>query len=305
MLAFFTFKVGWVDGQHDWFRRTLPPGQVLGAEHLLANKVNFDHIQLLGYDLPRSEVRAGETLPLTLYWRSTGPVPDNYQVFAHLTRPATHLWGQSDNLNPGNLPTTRWPADKYVWDEHALEVFPGTPPGEYQLTVGLYTWADGVRVPVFDAAGVPLGDTFTLPTSVRVLPPRRPPDEAALALTDVLDVAHAGEVTLLGAVLPDRRIELPGFLHLALLWRAEVEAPRDITVTVQLVTGGGRVVDQVVTAPVDGKYPASQWSAAEVVRDQYSLWLAQDFDPGTYELRVGLNDTLDWLSLGEVEVLGP
>ncbi len=312
ILVFFVFKVGWVDRQHSWFRRTSPPGQVLGAQHLLADElpagsgVDFGHhIQLLGYDLPRSQVRAGETLPLTLYWRATGPVPDNYQVFAHLTRPATHLWGQSDNLNPGDLPTTRWPSDQYVWDDHMLEVLPGTPPGEYQLTVGLYTLANGVRVPVFDAAGTPLGDTFTLPASVRVLRPRRPPDEETLALTDVIGFAYAGEITLLGAVLPDRCIELPGFLHLALLWRAEIEAPRDISVTVQLVADRGEVVAQVVTAPVDGRYPAPEWSAGEVVRDQYSLWLAKDFSDGTYELRVGLNERADWVSLGKVKVLGP
>jgi hypothetical protein len=165
-------------------------------------------------------VRAGGTLALTLYWRATAPVPSNYQVFAHLTRPVTHLWGQSDHLNPGDLPTGRWPTDKYVRDEHQIKVLPGTPPGDYQLTVGLYTLADGVRVPVYEPGGALLGDTFTLQTPVRVTRPRRPPSEEALGLTDVIGKEYAGEISLLGAVLPDRRIELPG-LRLALMWRAE------------------------------------------------------------------------------------
>jgi hypothetical protein len=299
------FKVGLVDGQHDWFRRTSPPGQVLGAQYSFAGAaIDFGHhIHLLGYDLPRAEVRSGGTLPLTLYWRATAPVPNNYQVFVHLTRPAAHLWGQSDNLNPGDLPTTRWPLDKYVWDDHALAVLPGTPPGEYQLTIGLYTLVDGTRVPAFDADGVLLGDTFTLPTPVQVTRPRRPPHQAALGLTDVVDAEHGGQITLLGAVLPDRRIELPGFVHLALLWQAEVDGPDDVTVQVRLVDAAGQVVDEIVTLPVGGQYPSSRWSSGEIVRDQYSFWLTDSLAPGEYELLVGLQEVGGWASLGEVEAV--
>ncbi len=307
LLAFFVFKVGLVDQHHDWFRRTSPPGQVLGMQHSLVDEaIDFGHhIQLLGYDLPKAQVRAGDTLPLTLYWRAVAPVPENYQVFAHLTRPTTHLWGQSDNLNPGDLPTGRWPLDKYVRDEHDLGVLPGTPPGDYQLTVGLYRLADGSRVPVFNVDGALLGDTFTLQTPVRVTRPHRPPNEDALALTDVIRVSYADQVTLLGAVLADRRIEVPGFLHLALLWRAEIDAPDDLTVRVQLVDAGGRVAEEIVTAPVDGAYPASMWSEGEVVRDQYSFWLDESFGSGAYELRVRPDEMGDWVSLGGIEVLGP
>ena len=307
ILVFFLLKVGWVDGQHNWFRRTSPPGRVLGAQYSLADEpVDFGHhIQLLGFDLLRSEVRAGDTLPLTLYWRATAPVPENYQVFAHLTRPATHLWGQSDNLNPGDFPTRRWPLDKYVWDDHRLGVLPGTPPGDYQLTVGLYNLVSGARVPVFDATGAPLGDTFTLPTRVRVVQPRHPPDEEMLGLTDVLRIVYADQITLLGATLPDRYIELPGFVHLALLWRAEIDQPEDITVNVQLVDAAGQVASEVLTEPFDGQYPSSAWLAGEVVRDQYSFWLTEDFATGEYELRVSLKELDGWVSLGVIQVAGP
>ena len=250
-------------------------------------------------------MRSGEQLPLTLYWRAIAPVPDNLQVFAHLTQPAAHLWGQSDNLNPGSVPTTRWPLDKYVRDEHNLDVLPGTPPGDYRLTVGLYTMADGARVPVSDGAGVALGDTFTLDTSVRVTPSRRPPDASDLSLTDELDFEYTDQITLLGADVPDRAVELPGFVHLTLFWRAEADRPDEIDVRVQLVDTGGVPVDEILTAPVDGLYPSSSWSAEEVVRDPYSFWLADDFSPGTYKLRVGLEGHDEWQSLGTIEALAP
>ena len=306
ILLFFVFKVGWVDGQHDWFRRSSPPGQVLGAQHSLADeRVDFGHhIQLLGYDLPKPAVRAGEELSLVLYWLATNPVPKNYQVFAHLTRPTTHLWGQSDNLNPGDLPTRRWPLDKYVRDEHELHVLSGTPPGDYQLTVGLYTLTDGARVPVFDDTGAFVGDTVALQTPVRVAPSHHPPKEEDLGMTEAVNAGFGGELTLLGAVLPDRIIELPGFIHLALLWRAEVDSPNDVTVRVQVLDSAGDVAHEIVTQPVDGQYPSPVWSAGEIVRDQYSVWLPEQSAPGSYKLRVGLQEFDGWLSLGQIQVVG-
>jgi hypothetical protein len=307
ILLFFVFKVGLVDRHHNWFRFTSPSATVQKAQFdLTAKSVNFGGtVQLLAFDLPRREVRANDVLPLTLYWQATGSVPENYQVFAHLTQPITHLWGQSDNLNPGEIPTTRWTQEKYVRDDHELRILPGTPPGEYQITVGLYTLQDGVRVPLVDGAGVPEGDTFTLPISVRVLPPRRQPSIAALQLTDVIRTPVSDRVTLLGAVLQDRHIELPGFIHLALLWQADADVEQNLTVQVQLVNAQGEVVEEIVTPPVDGRYPTSVWSAGEVVRDPYSFWLTDAFVPGEYELRVGLREAQGWISLGSVQVVAP
>jgi hypothetical protein len=120
----------------------------------------------------------------------------------------------------------------------------------------------------------------------------------------VVGTEYAAQITLLGAVLPDRHIELPGFVHLALLWRAEVAGPDDVTVQVQLLDAAGRVADEIITVPVDGRYPSSLWSAGEVVRDQYSFWLSSDFAPGEYELRVRLAGLGDWVSLGAVQAVG-
>jgi len=175
LVAFVLIKTGLIDPHPGWFRRTSPPGQVWGAQHSFADApIRFgEHIQLLGYDLPTASARAGGSLSLTLYWRATGPVLENYQVFAHLTQPAATVWGQSDNLNPGDLPTSRWMPDKYVADAHALTLSPNTSSGDYQLSVGLYTLANSARVPVFAADGAPLGDTFTLPTSVQVTQPSK------------------------------------------------------------------------------------------------------------------------------------
>jgi hypothetical protein len=181
IVAFALVKVAIADRCETCFRVTSPPGQVLVAQHKIDPQVtpsDLEHaITLLGFDLPQSQVRAGSAFPLTLYWKATAPVSKNYQVFVHLVNPRDRLWGQPlrDKLNPGDFPTTRWPLDKYVWDDYVtpesvVRVQPDSPPDDYEIEVGLYTMADGVRASVFDSTGRPAGHSIVLPVQVRVLP---------------------------------------------------------------------------------------------------------------------------------------
>ncbi len=181
VIVFAAIKIGAVDQCENCFRVTSPPGQAWVAQSKIdpqATPSDLAHvITLLGFDLPQREVRAGGSFPITLYWKATAPVPKNYQVFVHLVN--QQLWGQPlrDKLNPGDFPTTRWPLDKYVWDDYRtpesiVRVRPDAPPGEYEIRVGLYTLADGVRAPVYDANGNPAGDSVVLPIKVYVLPAR-------------------------------------------------------------------------------------------------------------------------------------
>ncbi|UCC64087.1 MAG: hypothetical protein JSV36_03235, partial [Anaerolineae bacterium] len=61
---------------------------------------------------------------------------------------------------------------------------------------------------------------------------------------------------------------------------------------------------EISTPPVEGRYPASAWSAGEIVRDQHSFWLSEAFVAGIYELRVGLDEMEGWVSLGRIELSG-
>lgn len=166
-LLFLIAKVVLIDRCDTCFRYTSPPGQVLGAQFKQIAHLG-GHIDLLGYDLAAREVQSGGVLPLTLYWKATALVPHNYQVFAHLIAPDGAVWGQSDKLNPGDFPATRWPLDKYVWDDHRLQLKPDTPPGAYQLSVGLYLLEDGRRAPVFDNDGQIVADQVILKTTINV-----------------------------------------------------------------------------------------------------------------------------------------
>jgi len=161
LLLFVIVKSGVIDPRDDWLRYTSLPGQAWAAQHQL--RANFgDQIELLGYDLPQQRVRAGEEFSIVLYWRALIPLGDNYQSFVHLAQPLHVLWGQEDHLNPGDLPTTRWPLDKYVWDEYDIRVLPETGPGEYLLNVGLYSAAGEYRLQRLDESGQVVGDSIVI-----------------------------------------------------------------------------------------------------------------------------------------------
>jgi hypothetical protein len=163
LLLFVLLKTVFIDPHDGWLRCTSPPGQAWAAQHQV--RANFGgQIELLGYDLPRRRVRPGDRLTLVLYWRALAPLDVNYQSFVHLAQPIDVVWGQEDHLNPGDLPTTRWPLDKYVWDEYEIQVSPEAPPGEYLLNVGIYSLAGNYRLPRYDEAGQVAGDSIVIAT---------------------------------------------------------------------------------------------------------------------------------------------
>jgi hypothetical protein len=125
--------------------------------------VNFgDQIALLGYSSPAETVEAGGVLDLTLYWGAQRLLDIDYQVFVHLLDAGGNLVAQSDKLNPGDFPTRRWPADRYVPDAHRLELPADLPPGDYTVTTGMWVQSEGWRLPVFDDDGQAAGDRAEL-----------------------------------------------------------------------------------------------------------------------------------------------
>jgi hypothetical protein len=149
-------------GAHDqWLYYTSPPGKALPAQHKL--QTSFEgKVELLGYDLPQRQVRPGQPLTVVLYWHALTDLDENYQSFVHVAEPLNVVWAQEDHLNPGGLPTTRWPIDKYVWDEYRVDIPPDTPPGEYQVNVGLYLRSEGYRLQREDGNQQGLADSIVI-----------------------------------------------------------------------------------------------------------------------------------------------
>jgi hypothetical protein len=114
------------------------------------------NLTLLGYDLAdeAGQAIAGpaaalSTLHLTLYWRSEAPLPADYTTFVHVRDEAGQTIAQKDGppLN-GAYPTSLWDPGEIIADTVQVSLPAALPSGEYQVIVGLYDLASGVRLTV-------------------------------------------------------------------------------------------------------------------------------------------------------------
>jgi len=133
---------------------------------------NFNNdIALVGYDLSSQEIKAGEPLTVTLYWKATGAMEKPYTVFVQLLGDAPPPVAQRDAqpLN-GGRPTQTWVQGEYLTDPYTLEIKPDVPKGKYKILVGWYDASDPAfaRLRMFDASGKDVGDFVAFGQQVEV-----------------------------------------------------------------------------------------------------------------------------------------
>ena len=140
-----------VEGQERLF--TVP-----AIEHPLPAQFGQE-IELLGYDLARKEYKAGEVIPLRLYWRAQAAIPGDYKVFVHLAGEGAQILAQDDSApDQWRRPTTGWQPQEVIADNHDLALPAAVPPGQWNLWVGMYDPATMQRLPVHDETGASLPD---------------------------------------------------------------------------------------------------------------------------------------------------
>jgi hypothetical protein len=114
---------------------TIPSQPDVQVEARLAGQV-----ELTGFSLDQAALLRGAPAQLTLFWKALQPM-DDYKVFVHLRDRNGRTVAQADHI-PSEalvaLPTSAWPEGRIVPDVTYLQVPADTPPGEYQLLVGMY-----------------------------------------------------------------------------------------------------------------------------------------------------------------------
>jgi hypothetical protein len=128
-------------------------------------------VTLQGYDLSSESAAPGDTLSLTLVWRSlTAEIPANYTVFVHLADEAETIAAQGDGVPVnGFRPTTGWRENEVIVDEHLIAIPAETAPGSYRLWVGFYEPGSNIRLePILDGVAQP--DGRLLLTEITITP---------------------------------------------------------------------------------------------------------------------------------------
>ncbi|MDM8520639.1 glycosyltransferase family 39 protein [Anaerolineales bacterium HSG6] len=126
-----------------WEREFNQPDDIQSPQ--TANFAN--QLQFLGYSLPNSQVKAGDSFPLTLYWQAMPhKAPEaEFLQFNNLLDEHGTLWGGYDREPLEYYNTLLWTPGEVVVDGYAVPVDPNAPPGLYYLDVGYYlTLGEGV-----------------------------------------------------------------------------------------------------------------------------------------------------------------
>jgi len=288
--------------------------------------LNFDNrLQLLEYALAPGPMEAGwGVVTVDLLWLKERRLDGRYLVGLRLTDQAGRTWGQRDSEPMAGLsPFSAWREGEQMLDHYGLLVPAGTPPGDYQLRLGVYRAADEQGLTVLDENSIPQGTEAVLGV-VQVVPPGHQPPVEALAIehplsANLADSEEGPILRFLGYSLGEGPLKPGQVLKLTLFWQALADVSRDYIVFVQLYDDKGKLWANRETAPVDGSYPTASWQAGQLVRDPHDFVVPAAVPDGPYHLAVGLYRVTDGerlavvsgpqrgrdnLALTEVNILG-
>jgi 4-amino-4-deoxy-L-arabinose transferase-like glycosyltransferase len=265
--------------------------EAVTPEHVLAERPELaPGLALLGFDLPRTSVAPGDSLPLTLYWQSTRLLPSDYEVTVQLLDKAGKVVAERTSRPGGeSYPTTRWRVGEALRNWHDLSIGADAPAGLYQLVVS-------------GQAGVETTHPYKLGEVEISGRPRlfTPPP-----VTHPLTAEFGQQVRLLGLDAPATISIVPGgVLTLTLVWQPLATSAAPLVRFVHLLGADGRPVAQQDTIPCDGQCQATSWLAEEVLLDPALLTLPADLAPGEYRLVTGWYDPTTTIRLPAVDERG-
>lgn len=141
---------------------TFEPGDPHGLRHTIALPINFgDVLEFIGYEGNAEQVRPGDLLAITLYWRLLQRPERHYSMFVHVLNPAGQVVAEYD---ANRYPTSYWLPDggELLLSYFPMWLPPDLPPDDYQIEFGVYHQPTWERLPVYQD-GEMVADRILLP----------------------------------------------------------------------------------------------------------------------------------------------
>ncbi|MEW5717691.1 MAG: hypothetical protein AB1817_03605, partial [Chloroflexota bacterium] len=224
---------------------------------------------LLGYQLGRDKASAGETVPLTLFWRADEKPTRDYTFRVQFGDAPSDAFPISNF----QFPTSKWRAGEIVRGQYAVAIPANARAGAAQLRVVLNDNQSAELAP------------FTIEKTDRVF--AKPNAQFAQ------NANFNNYLALVGYDLPTLNLKPSETLKLVLYWQARAKMDKPYTVFAHLLDKDGQVVAQRDAQPLRGARPTTTWVANEYLADAYELALKSDIAPGTYSIEIGWYDAKD------------
>jgi 4-amino-4-deoxy-L-arabinose transferase-like glycosyltransferase len=230
---------------------------------------NFDNkAELLGYDVGKGRVRAGEAIAVTLYWRCLGRMERNYTLSIQVLGPDYHSYG-GVNLYPGrgNFATSLWQVGDTFSESYWIPIAPDAPaPVMGRIKVALFR-DDSTQehLPVFGPQGQ-IADHSAIFGRIKIVPKVRPEH----VIGNQVYYNWDEKVALIGYELTSP-VDREASLDIRLYWQALSEIDEDYTVFVHWLDEEGQIRTQQDNQPRNSTYPTGLWDEGEIVEDLYHL----------------------------------
>jgi len=222
-----------------------------------------DHLQLLGYDLPSATCSPGDTLRVTLWWKSTATPSRNHQArFRLVDGRRMVVWDAGQSIVSG-YPTARWQEGEINRAVYRLTIPSYVSGGTYSMQVGTE-------------------DTQFALASVEIVAREHRYDIPRMQQT--IGAQFDAGIVLLGYDLQAPAIQPSAAITVTLYWQTKQSIATNYKVSVQMLTTGPRIVAQDDSIPAHWTRPTIAWLPREIVTDEHVLSIPAETPPGIYTL---------------------
>lgn len=250
--------------------------------------------ELVGFETTRF-LRAGQELPVRLYWRTASPIGQDLAMYVHVYDVRGELIGQWDAFTGNGLyPTRLWQPNEIIVDEYRVPVqVPDAYPPIGRIEVGMAHVGDSNVLP----ARNPQGQTITPSLAqFKFSQPTGLPAAARVVLGEQFNLVNIG----VGARRGTQEIALdensaqtvslkPGdVLIVRVMLQARQIPDADYTLFAHLVDASGNIVAQRDAQPQNNTYPTSLWNANEQTSDNLEMTVPRDAAAGKHTLEFGM-----------------
>jgi hypothetical protein len=212
----------------------------------------------------------GQPVTVTVYWRTRQSLVNDVQIFTQiLDRNGNAIAAVHDWPFHGAYRSRAWRVGEVISLSYQLDIPPDALAGVYQLATGVFDIVQNQRVLLSNGADIAAITPLKIPLPKPVHQPAQ-----------LIDVHFGESIQLIGYTLTANASNL----NLGLFWSSTKPIDFDYTIFVHVVDDAEAIVAQADSQPVQGAYPTSIWSLAEVIEDQHSFAVA----PGHYRVFTGL-----------------
>ncbi|CAG0933509.1 hypothetical protein TFLX_03083 [Thermoflexales bacterium] len=113
--------------------------EIAVAPHVALNLAFSEPVRAIGYNVDSRRIPIDTPLRFGLYLEAAASLTGNYRIFTHLVAADGTLLAQDDHIaGADSYPTSLWRPGNLLYNRFEIQPPAGTPPGEYQIIIGLY-----------------------------------------------------------------------------------------------------------------------------------------------------------------------